>query len=204
MKRILLSIFTLIGIFALAGCQHTHQWVEATCISPKTCSTCDETEGEALGHQWIEATCTAPKMCSVCHTTEGSKKAHTVSSGEGIPKCTECNEFVVELTAKDVQYDMGNNVNQYFTLNGYAELDDYYNYGFDSSIEQDYFCLNVTPTGGGYTDQWYIYCHRNSFQKVLDKAKDQGGIYVDMICMIPSFRFEKNQQNMANLQSIRY
>ena len=48
-----------------------HDWVEATCTEPKTCSRCGETEGEPLGHNWIEATYETPKTCSRCGATEG-------------------------------------------------------------------------------------------------------------------------------------
>ena len=42
-----------------------HEWTEATCTTPKTCSICGVTEGEALGHDWKDATCTEPKTCGV-------------------------------------------------------------------------------------------------------------------------------------------
>ena len=49
----------------------THEWLEATCTSPKKCAFCGKIEGEALGHTWIEATYDSPKTCSVCGATEG-------------------------------------------------------------------------------------------------------------------------------------
>ena len=55
-----------------------HDWQEATCTEPETCSRCGETEGEALGHEWIEATCTEPETCSVCGETQGDPLGHTV------------------------------------------------------------------------------------------------------------------------------
>ena len=41
-----------------------HEWVDATCTAPKTCSKCGETEGEALGHTYVEG------VCSVCGANE--------------------------------------------------------------------------------------------------------------------------------------
>ncbi len=64
---------------------HIHEWSEATCIFAKTCKTCAETEGEALGHNWQAATCTAPKTCKTCGATEGSAKGHDWSDAT----CTE-------------------------------------------------------------------------------------------------------------------
>ena len=55
-----------------------HDWQEATCTEPETCSRCGETQGEALGHEWQEATCTEPETCSVCGETQGDPLGHTV------------------------------------------------------------------------------------------------------------------------------
>ena len=54
-----------------------HSWADATCEDPKTCATCDKTEGEALGHSWEEATCEAPKTCATCGETEGEALDHS-------------------------------------------------------------------------------------------------------------------------------
>ena len=56
-----------------------HTWTNATCTSPKTCSVCTTTEGEALGHSWKEATCNSPKTCSVCNATQGEPVAHDIN-----------------------------------------------------------------------------------------------------------------------------
>lgn len=71
---------------------HTHDWKEATCLEPKTCTKCGETEGEALGHKWVEADCTTPKTCSVCNRTEGEPLGHKWSEATcSKPKtCTLC------------------------------------------------------------------------------------------------------------------
>ncbi len=47
-----------------------HQWTDATCSAPKTCTLCKATEGNALGHSWEDATCTEPKTCTTCGETE--------------------------------------------------------------------------------------------------------------------------------------
>ena len=48
-----------------------HEFIEATCETPKTCTKCGETEGVALGHIWKEATSQTPKTCTRCGVTEG-------------------------------------------------------------------------------------------------------------------------------------
>ena len=65
---------------------HTHIYSNATCIAPKKCNICSQTEGDALGHSWVDATCTNPKTCSVCSKTTGSPSSHHYADG----KCTMC------------------------------------------------------------------------------------------------------------------
>lgn len=70
-----------------------HSWQEADCVTAKTCSRCDATEGSALGHSWTEATCTAPKTCSRCSVTEGQPLAHTWEGEATLytaPVCSVC------------------------------------------------------------------------------------------------------------------
>lgn len=77
MKRSLVIILVCFSVFVLCGCCLFHEWQEATCTLPRTCSKCGKTEGEALGHTWEEATCTKPKTCSICGQTEGKSLGHT-------------------------------------------------------------------------------------------------------------------------------
>ena len=52
MKKRTLAIFLgLLLVFCLSSCACQHEWKEATCTEPKTCTKCGETEGEALGHK---------------------------------------------------------------------------------------------------------------------------------------------------------
>lgn len=54
-----------------------HEWIEATCTAPKTCSLCNKTEGNVLEHNWVEATCVTSKNCTLCGLTEGEALGHT-------------------------------------------------------------------------------------------------------------------------------
>jgi len=76
----------------LTGCECKHDWQAADCTTPKTCSKCQATKGEALGHSWADASCTAPKTCSTCNATEGEALAHTwVDATCHAPKtCSVC------------------------------------------------------------------------------------------------------------------
>ena len=70
-----------------------HKFAAATCTTPKTCTVCNVTEGEALGHKFADATCTAPKTCTVCNATEGEALGHKFAAATcTAPKtCTVCN-----------------------------------------------------------------------------------------------------------------
>lgn len=91
--RITAMIFS-VAILAvlLTGCACEHEWADATCLAPKTCNLCQETEGEALGHNWAEATCAAPKTCTACGEMEGETLPHIWEDANyQEPKtCSEC------------------------------------------------------------------------------------------------------------------
>ncbi len=60
----------------------SHEWTEATCTAPRTCTICELTEGEPLEHSWVEATCEKAKYCSICWEREGDPAGH-IWNGEG-------------------------------------------------------------------------------------------------------------------------
>jgi len=63
--------------------QQAHQWKDATCTNPKTCTDCGHTEGEKLPHSWEDATCITAKTCKVCGTTEGAALGHSPAEDDG-------------------------------------------------------------------------------------------------------------------------
>jgi len=67
-------------ICMLVGCEKEcdHEWLEADCTTPKTCSECGEEKGKSLGHDWEDATCATPKTCCVCGLQKGSALEHDI------------------------------------------------------------------------------------------------------------------------------
>ena len=58
-----------------------------------TCPACNDTYVDnrvgATGHSWSDATCTTPKTCSVCKVTEGNALGHKYNAVVTKPTCTE-------------------------------------------------------------------------------------------------------------------
>lgn len=83
----------------LTGCACKHVWVDADCVTPKTCSECQVTEGEALGHTYADATCEAPKTCTVCKATDGEPLGHTWvdATCQVVKTCSVCQKTEGEL-----------------------------------------------------------------------------------------------------------
>ena len=137
MKKVLSLIAILcMAVLFVVGCDLIpkpnktceHNWTEATCTEPKTCSECGETDGEANGHTeeviaGAAATCTEAgltdgKKCTVCgvttleqttiaalgHTEEtvAGKAATCTEAGmtDG-KKCSVCGVTTVEQTVID-------------------------------------------------------------------------------------------------------
>lgn len=85
----MLIVFSLL---VLTGCSCKHQWTDANCVSPKTCSLCETTEGEPIGHSWADASCTAPKTCVLCGEIDGEALGHQwqAATCELAEICTRC------------------------------------------------------------------------------------------------------------------
>ncbi len=109
-------------------------------------------------------------------------------------------EYNISLTGKEVQFNLANNLNKEFFLNGNVELCDYYNYGYTN--EKAYFCGQLTPVDGGYSDSWYLYFHRDSFDNVYE-ALLEGNLDMRISAKIPSKVYERGQGNMAIVQRIK-
>ena len=101
MKRIIFAIICL-ALLTLVSCDTAgspagcaHEWMDATCASPKTCKLCKETQGEKTDHDWADATCTRPKICKICEKAEGEVLGHSwVDATCTSPKtCSVCREF---------------------------------------------------------------------------------------------------------------
>lgn len=104
-------------------------------------------------------------------------------------------------TYEDVKYDPFSYLGKKFMLIGTAELDDYYNYDY-RDLESVYFCIQVTPIGGNYSDCWYIYAFRDTHSELYEKLKK--GAISNMVLICSGFYPDSLKKEMANLVEYCY
>ncbi|KQL53106.1 hypothetical protein AN964_06000 [Heyndrickxia shackletonii] len=130
--------------------------------------------------------------------TQVTKKT---ANDEGI-KEAYMSEQNLSLTANEVSYNMPNNLDKPFFIEGEVKLCNYYNYGFTN--EKDLFCGQLTPTNGNYSDSWYLYFHRESFDPLYQKLINGGTSEVMVTAIIPSRAYQSGQGNMARVKHIQF
>lgn len=87
-KPIFIVAVVLVIVIMVASGSCSHEWVEATCTAPKTCTKCAKTKGDAIGHDWIAATCEKAKTCKTCKETEGEALEHSVDEWKTVSQST--------------------------------------------------------------------------------------------------------------------
>lgn len=85
-------------------------------------------------------------------------------------------------------------------LKGTAKLDDYYNWGY-KNLSPLYFCMFVEPTGGSYSDSWYIYASRSEFSELYDDLITGSISNISLVC--ECMFYETGSNNMATLVDYR-
>ena len=94
---ILVAVFALLGVL-LASCDtiHIHDYREATCTTPATCTQCGMTEGAPLGHISATPTCTEPAICSRCSMVIEDAIGHNFAKATCTEDavCTQCHTTI--------------------------------------------------------------------------------------------------------------
>lgn len=118
MKKAFSFLIILVLCFAiLSGCgECEHEWVEANCKDPKTCTLCGAEEGKKLGHSWQEATCEEPQICTVCNKIKGEPLGHNYESvvleptmfeeGYTTHACLNCGHSYVDAHTEALGYEI--------------------------------------------------------------------------------------------------
>lgn len=105
MKKLITIALTLVMLVCvLAGCGCEHEWTEADCNDPKTCSLCGETEGDDLGHDYADADCEHGKICSRCGKEKGDPLGHSWISADCVnpETCENCGATQGEALGHDL------------------------------------------------------------------------------------------------------
>ena len=147
-------------IFLLSACGCEHQWTDATCKTPKTCSLCGMTEGETIAHDFTNATCTSPKTCYLCGLSEGDSLGHNYLDGYCV-RCCEKDPSFKDLNDFNFCNTYGMNtwlsIVEYNFTDGYVKLsedksllmqifDEYLNRDFIDSDEYYDVLTHMNPT----------------------------------------------------------
>ncbi len=97
-KKIISLLFIACMLFCLSACRitqlfHTHDYSDATCTEPKTCTICEKIEGEALGHErgawsewdidYDEAVSVREVSCTRCETVLDTESEDVTSFVDG-------------------------------------------------------------------------------------------------------------------------
>lgn len=98
-------------------------------------------------------------------------------------------------SAREVQYNKYGHFGDKFTITGIAELDNYYNWGYEN-YEYGFFCINIRPTGGTYSDEWYVYANRNTFTDLYSSLQS-GSKSVTLVAEL--IYVDTGSDNMATL-----
>lgn len=106
-KQFYLVALLMAMMILMVGCCIKHEWQSATCTVPKTCSKCQEVEGEALEHSWYAANCMRPRTCSGCGITDGEKDNNYHSLDSSV-KCNYCYQQVGKALTMDNFEDYSN------------------------------------------------------------------------------------------------
>lgn len=80
--------------FALGYCTGEHEWQDATCETPKTCSTCGKTEGDPLGHDWNAESVCQREGCGASNKITEINLSHPNLKSEAMTMVTGTNEKI--------------------------------------------------------------------------------------------------------------
>ena len=99
-KYIIFSVVALllVSLRIISQCERKckHEWKEATCTEPKTCTNCGETEGNSLWHDYV-GNCEEYGRCTRCGDTLPTKYSHRYEGNcEKHGTCIDCGQISPE------------------------------------------------------------------------------------------------------------
>lgn len=162
-------LLTLMSLL-LTGCGCKHEWQAATCDTPKTCSLCQVTEGEALGHTWADATCETAKTCTACNKTEGEALGHKWEDAttEAPKTCSVCQKTEGEKIVTDSRFTTAANKELFGTWTGVIKVSgsELIDKTFTGTLNVDY---SITFNNDGSYEEITKLANEEEFVKSVEK-----------------------------------
>ena len=186
-----------------------HEWVEANCQSPETCSLCGKTKGKTVDHVFSEASHQNPPTCFTCGLSNGEKLPAEMEV-YGITEFMEVGQTydyttdtyrtsnmntVAKLTVKS--YDIVEYAEGYPAKEGYewriVEMEMVFsdwaarNYGFSTNYcREDYYNVKLHDDTEVYDEDANQYTHtvlyNNEEYEVILKTNSKVGNWVNHKC----------------------
>jgi len=155
---------------ATEGEKGDHDWEKATCEHPKTCTVCGKEKGDLADHKWEDATCDEPETCRNCGETRGEALGHQWA-GFICQECGETMEIPAETVATEVIVDEDDG-----SLGLYPEDFLWYLLDYAEMFSDSYAMGEVLE----YTDKWYS-CYVNfeeepAFKVMINLNWDTGRV----------------------------
>jgi hypothetical protein len=200
MKRLLSAVLVLLMLVSLCACaggnstQNTtenqettapicnHNYQNATCTTPKTCTLCGATEGTELGHNYED------KVCTVCGAadpnvpfTDNSWKASIIRPAEQRENNTGeiLGVLILDATWKQGYYSKEYYANQNYSNESYGSVEyngkTYYDFSFSGAMGGISFVDNgneVTVTLMMYPDVQIVLNRTSETQFTVSSSTD--------------------------------
>ena len=134
----LITALALLLVLCLSACGCKHEWAAATCVSPRTCTLCAETEGEVLPHepgQWmitesdyVHAENHLVRKCIGCSAVMEEYTSSMDKFHNGIGFLLSAEEFAERLTVnmQQLQEGTGGYTSEIVNEDGKAQLNIHY------------------------------------------------------------------------------
>ncbi len=181
-KRVRVACVLITTMLIMTGCCLSHEWEEATCVTPKTCVKCGKIEGKTIEHIWIDATCSEAKHCSMCDLTEGEPLEHNLveANYQQGSRCTVCGTEVGEPLQADFEK---------YGFECFAELGETYDLNTQCNQDINYPTtgkITFTPVEGDKIDREYEELEGYEWQVVVVTLAYTDEIVKELGCTAPS------------------
>lgn len=154
--------------------------------------------------------CGSEQVQNTQSTTANTAKAEEQSENTSTPKKEkfklDAEKFMsdnnITLKAIDVEFDMGNNVDNSFLIEGKASLSDYYNYEYRDD-NKNKFSVQVSPLSNNAGDYWHVYFDREEFKDLYELLK-RGPQNILVKAVNPADKYREGMGNLATGEAVSF